>query len=264
MIVVGALYGTSATTILSGGGGLSRNVFAPTSSTSTAYCYDGICWYNYPGKSFGFASTYYVTLNPADTYSTSDQARVSWNLDNNLGGYRAGSAINLNSDSTYRKVIYRKVDPLFSIKENYAIYDLTKQGFKECYNAPYSDITSQDDFAKCNADPSKKVFVGALKTSTSSTIMVGAGGVAGNVFTATSSSNSATLRNGVYWYNVNGKSFGFAPIASIFLEDADTYDITSSQRLSWHVNEEAGGWRAGADNSLTFDNTHRKVIYVQN
>ena len=69
---------------------------------------------------------------------------------------------------------------------------------------------------------------------------------------------------GVYWYNYDGKSFGFAPTANIFLEDADTYDIGSSKRVSWHVNGEAGGWRAGEVNSLTNDNVWRKVIYVQN
>jgi hypothetical protein len=261
MIVVAALYGTSASTVKIGAGGLAKNVFAETSSTSAANCIDGACWYNYKTKSFGFAPNNYITLNPADVYYATDTTRVSWNLDNGYGGYRAGSAINLNSDSTYRKVIYVKTDPLFRILKNYPKSELTYRGYKECYNQPYSAVTTPEALAACSADGSRRVFVGAVSGS-SSTFLVGAGGIAANVFAQTTSANTATLSNGVYWYNVKGKSFGFAPNPTIFLEDADTYDITNTERLSWHVTGEIGGWRAGDVNSLTYDNTYRKVIYV--
>ena len=33
--------------------------------------------------------------------------RLSWHLDNSLGGYRAGATTSLNEDSTWRKVIYQ-------------------------------------------------------------------------------------------------------------------------------------------------------------
>lgn len=197
MVVVAALYGTSATKVKIGGGGLAGNVFAETSSTSTANYFDSVYWYNFPGKSFGFVgSTYSVYLNPADTYATSDTTRLSWNLDNEMGGYRAGTALNLNSDSTYRKVVYIKTDPMFRIMEDYYVSDLTKQGYVTCYDAPYNDITSQDDLANCNKDPSKKVFVGAKADQYSSKIAVGAGGIAGNVFAVTNSNTVAQLKNG--------------------------------------------------------------------
>lgn len=197
MVVVGALYGTSATTVKIGGGGMAKNVFAETTSTSTASFNDNVYWYNVPTKSFGFVGgTYSIFLSPADTYSTTDTTRLSWNLDNELGGYRAGSAINLNSDSTYRKVIYIKTDPMFRIVRDYYVSDLTKQGYVTCYDAPYNDVTTQEDLAKCNADPSKKVFVGAKSDSYSSKFAVGAGGVAGNVFAATTSTTAAVLKNG--------------------------------------------------------------------
>jgi hypothetical protein len=264
MVVVASLYGTSATTIRIGAGGLARNVFAKTAYTNTAYCYDGACWYNYPGKSFGFAPSYTVSLSPGDTYSAYDTQRVSWNLDNNLGGYRSGTSSNLNSDSTYRKLVYIKTDPLFRILTNYPMYELSKIGYTQCYNAPYSAITTKEALSKCTADPNKRVFVGAAASSSSTSFMVGAGGIAGNVFASTSSTSAAVLSNGVYWYNVNGKSFGFAPVTQIYLADADTYDINSAERISWHMNGQAGGWRAGSANSLTNDPTYRKIVYVQN
>ena len=260
MVVVGALYGTAATTVRIGAGGLARHVFAETSSTAAAYCYDGACWYNYPTKSFGFSPNSYVTLNPADVYSSTDTQRVSWNLDNGLGGYRAGNAINLNSDSTYQKVVYVKTDPLFRILTNYAFYDLTKLGYTQCYNAPYSAVTTKEALSKCTADPKRRVFIGASYGSSSS-FTVGAGGIAGNVFATTNSYSSAKLSDGVYWYNVDGKSFGFAPASQINLADADTYDIDSELRVSWHMNGN-GGWRAGSSNSLTNDDTFRKIVYI--
>ena len=47
-----------------------------------------------------------VNLKPADTSLSHADGRLSWHLDQTIGGYRAGSLTNLNSNSVWRKVIY--------------------------------------------------------------------------------------------------------------------------------------------------------------
>ena len=261
MVIVASIYGTSASNISVGAGGLASNVFATTGSSTAANFYDNVYWYNYRTKSFGFSDAYTVSLYPGDTYDANDEKRLSWNLENSYGGYRSGKSINLNADSTWRKVIYVKTDPLFRIVRDYAISDLTSQGFKLCYDAPFSHSTSQTSLNNCNYHPEAKVFIGAVNGD-SGKFAVAAGGVAGKVFAKTASTEAALLSNGVYWYNVDGKSFGFSPNSRIFLADADTYDINSESRLSWHVNGD-GGWRAGSANSLSDDDNWRKVIYYK-
>ena len=104
---VGAISSAYPTIISVGAFGTS-GIFTATYSTSVAY-YDsqGAYWYDYPGKSFGFADNSAVTLNTCDTASTDCVSRLCWHLDQNVGGYRAGCTLGLNSDSTWTKVIYR-------------------------------------------------------------------------------------------------------------------------------------------------------------
>lgn len=69
---------------------------------------NGVCWYMKHEMSFGFLdcnST--LSQTPADQSTTNSESRLSWNIDNGLGGYRAGRFADLGSgNSTWRKVLY--------------------------------------------------------------------------------------------------------------------------------------------------------------
>ena len=106
-VFVGA-KNSNFTTIIAVGAFGSSNIFAVTTSTTTAY-YDlgGAYWYRYPSYSFGFASSSNVTLNTCDVGSTDCASRLCWHLDINVGGYRAGCTTWLNDDPTWRKVMYK-------------------------------------------------------------------------------------------------------------------------------------------------------------
>jgi hypothetical protein len=69
---------------------------------------NGVCWYMKPETSFGFLdcnST--LSQTPADHGNTNPESRLSWNVDNGLGGYRAGRLTDLSSsNTTWRKVLY--------------------------------------------------------------------------------------------------------------------------------------------------------------
>ena len=122
VVFVGAKYAEMSHTFAIGAFG-SPNIFAVTTSTSTAY-YDpgGAYWYRYPSYSFGFASSSSVYLNSCDYGQGNNDCahRLCWHLDQGIGGYRAGCTIGLNGDPTWRKVIYKGSDapPCFPGKNN--------------------------------------------------------------------------------------------------------------------------------------------------
>ena len=80
------------------------DVLRKTSSTSSASGpYNGVYWYNYVGKSFGFSDSRSIGLYSADTNSGS--GRLSWHIDQGMGGYRIGNAKFLYNFN-YRKQLY--------------------------------------------------------------------------------------------------------------------------------------------------------------
>jgi hypothetical protein len=67
---------------------------------------NGAYWYYIPGMSFGFASEGDIYLDPVDFSDTNCENRLSWYLDGQTGGYRAGCSMNLNDNTNWRKIIY--------------------------------------------------------------------------------------------------------------------------------------------------------------
>jgi hypothetical protein len=65
----------------------------------------------------------------------------------------------------------------------------------------------------------------------------------------------------VYWYRTSGKSFGFSPSATIRQTSADNEDLNSPLRLSWLLDQNVGGYRAGTTRSLADNSLWHKVIY---
>ena len=108
-VFVGAKNSSDTTQFYIGSFGISSNVFRQTDSTNTAILDPGgAYWYNYPTLSFGFASSSSIYLNSCDLGEGSGdcESRLCWHLSAGVGGYRAGCTVSLNSDSSWRKVIY--------------------------------------------------------------------------------------------------------------------------------------------------------------
>lgn len=66
---------------------------------------NGMYWYSVPGKSNGFNIDSNVRLNSADVENANCEARLSWHLGQNVGGYRSGCTKSLNGNPTWRKII---------------------------------------------------------------------------------------------------------------------------------------------------------------
>ena len=84
-----------------------------------------------------------------------------------------------------------------------------------------------------------------------------------DVLRRTSTSSEVNQANGAYWYCCPGKSFGFSRNPRIDLKSADTEDTDGEYRLSWHLDSDSGGWRAGMKKNLVREaGTHyEKVVF---
>ena len=145
------------------------------------------------------------------------------------------------------------------------LFDLQSvESYQICLDVPYSHQTTQADLSQCIVNPFTYLLVGA-RESGSSILTVASTAQTSSIFALTTSATASSFSNGVYWYNYEGHSFGFAGSSDINLNQADTSSDDCQHRLSWHLDLGIGGYRAGCTLSLNNDNSQfRKVIYVLN
>lgn len=107
-LFVGARIILNPTVFAIGAYGAASEVQQPT-QLNTPHLSDGVYWYLTGGYSFGFADEdigEFINQAPADITSVGGRSRLSWVLDQNIGGYRAGSAVGLDNEIFFRKQIY--------------------------------------------------------------------------------------------------------------------------------------------------------------
>ena len=76
------------------------------STTTCKHVANGVAWYYSTSYSWGFADgSDSVQRSICDISGINSNKRLCWHTNGN-GGYRCGSATNLNSSSSYEKVIY--------------------------------------------------------------------------------------------------------------------------------------------------------------
>ena len=134
--------------------------------------------------------------------------------------------------------------------------DLGTRGCSVCFDSTYATPTTTSMINACSGP---YLFVGAI-SSYSSTYLVGAFGSATEVQRQTAL-NTPHLSGGVYWYFTTGESFGFLNSTDLQQNSADVGSTSPASRLSWHVDQNAGGYRAGENMELNSDTTWRKSIY---
>lgn len=126
-----------------------------------------------------------------------------------------------------------------------------------CYNTFYSGITTTAIINSCTGP---YLFVGALAKGNAS-FQLGAYGLATDVQTQTTI-NTPHLSNGAWWYFTTSQSFGFADVSFIQQQQADVADSDPNSRLSWHLDLNVGGYRAGIYLNRNSDSTvWQKQIY---
>ena len=137
-----------------------------------------------------------------------------------------------------------------------ALSDLYDHGCSPCYSVSYSSMTSTANITTC-AGP--LLFVGA-RLDSSTTFLLGAFSTAQRVAEQTAL-DVTRLSNGVYWYLHSSKSFGFSGRPDIKQAPGDIASTMGHSRLSWNLDNELGGYRAGNDTNLSGSNHWRKAIY---
>jgi hypothetical protein len=93
--------------------GLCSVVFTKTAK-NTPNLHNGAYWYYTPdveySRSMGFAPNSTIYQRNDDEFDLSNNQRVSWFLNIQLGGYRLGSLYHLNGNTRYYKVILKRDD----------------------------------------------------------------------------------------------------------------------------------------------------------
>ena len=150
--------------------------------------------------------------------------------------------------------------PTCGVQYDYKESDLIQKGYVKCYEQPYSHATSSASLAACSG--AEYVFVGAKTSKGASSFAIGAFGVTSNVFKSTNEQTKAVLdAGGAYWYRRPGWSFGFASSSTVNLNSCDYNNPDCASRMCWHLDQNAGGYRAGCTVGLNSDSTWTKVIY---
>ena len=133
-------------------------------------------------------------------------------------------------------------------------------GWTKHYEEPYNTVLSADGEELVPPSDAEWVAFGA-KDSDGKVILVAYGNPE-EVFKSTNN-NETTHHNDVYFYRCSGKSCGFAPNDNISLGNADTQDRESNERLSLHLGQSCGGWRAGSRTSLDSSQEVFKFVYYR-
>jgi len=242
-----------------------------TQSTSDANYDRNVFWYNVPGKSFGFASMPQISLQPMDILlSDSDDERLSWVLDSNEGGYRAGLSIDLEDSSDWHKVLMSgpcedvQVSPTKAPTVSDGVkydFQLVSAGWELIYDAPYSDPTTSDDLF--GHDNMGECILMGVREGGNPHLMVAAVANTADISEDTGSDTVAIESRGVYWYNRPGNAIGFSASSNI---DLRPHDVLSPRddpsRVSWHLDSGIGGWRAGTNTNLNDNEDYHKVFYT--
>eukprot|EP00731_Ephydatia_muelleri_P005025 Em0002g1201a len=161
-----------------------------------------------------------------------------------IGAFGASVNVFKNTYSTYRAYYDAASLPTCGIQYDYKESDLIQKGYVKCYEQPYSHATSSVSLATCSG--SEYVFVGAKTSKGASSFAIGAFGVTSNVFKYTFEQKKAVLdAGGAYWYRYPGWSFGFASSSTVNLNSCDYNNPDCASRMCWHLDQNAGGYRAG-------------------
>ncbi|CAF1617180.1 unnamed protein product [Adineta ricciae] len=106
-LLLGCLLIGSLTLTVAAMGNRSDVLFNCGTSTNCTRQANGVSWYYSNSYSWGFANgNDAVTRAPCDVESTNDDSRLCWHTQG-YGGFRYGATTNLNSSSSWSKVIYQ-------------------------------------------------------------------------------------------------------------------------------------------------------------
>merc|ERR1719161_1295810 len=135
--------------------------------------------------------------------------------------------------------------------------EFTSKGWRTHYDKPYSHHTTVADLLPPEGD----CILWGAKTSSGTGYFKLAGMGKRSRLLALKNWPYATTENGFYWYMKPTQSAGLAAhMSGVALNSADVANNQCERRLSWHMGQNVGGYRAGCTKSLNGDGTWRKVV----
>jgi len=153
-----------------------------------------------------------------------------------------------------KKIKAKGIKAPFGVQINYNQLTLIKAGWKTWSDFPYSHHTVLKDIQPVSGEC---VMWGSKRNSGMTTLALAAFGRRKTI-----EGKRRVFENGVNWYTEYGKSNGFTKHKSVSLNSADTQNLQSEFRLSWHLHKRGrvGGYRSGRTKGLNGDSRWRKVV----
>ncbi|CAF1404016.1 unnamed protein product [Adineta steineri] len=171
------------------------------------------------------------------------------------------SRLSCLSNCSEPEVSNSTITPSVLTLEEKIYQNLTIDGnWRVLYDQPYSHHTTTTNLLDAAKSCSNQVLVGARRNATIPQLELAAVGPV-NVLQQQTVLNTPVKYGDVYWYSMTLKSFGFSPNNKTIQSTGDSFDSSSTLRLSWHLDQREGGYRAGSTLPLNQDAIWRKVIY---
>ena len=101
-VLVSATYNDSITLAAVG----PANVLSLNTTWNQPKQFGQVFWYRTSGKSFGFSPSMTIRQTTADNEDLNSSTRLSWYLDQNMGGYRVGNIRLIQDNPLWHKVIF--------------------------------------------------------------------------------------------------------------------------------------------------------------
>jgi serine/threonine protein kinase len=246
--------------------------------------YNGIGWYFSQNESLGFtlAGTT-VERNSCDVHNKEDPYRLCWHTQNGdlEGGWRCGANTDLNSDSSWERVIYQipaalsgyipplptaapatqVVAEIFSgVKTDLNPDSLT--GWEYCWSGKYNESPDLDSI---RSDCAGGWLLLGCRPAGNTNLTVAAMSPLDEIFYDVGSGSDAQHEyNGVGWYFSQNESLGFTRAGtSVTRNSCDVNEENDPYRLCWHTEngDLEAGYRCGATTGLNGDSSWERVIY---
>jgi len=149
---------------------------------------------------------------------------------------------------------------------------MLSSGYSLVSNNPYSYWTNSaeiDDIGKRCTSSSYMCLAGG-ESGSDNLMLVGCG----NCLTLLKRTplNTPTFNSGAYWYFNEGNSIGFSDTNVIKQNSADIADCvdenankpcSNENKLSWHINQNSGGWRVGKITLLNDSTNYKKYVILK-
>ncbi len=144
---------------------------------------------------------------------------------------------------------------------NVPVATVTNGGWTECYSDLYINLMDSDEvLSDC---PGSLLMLACRPTGSDTLTLLAQGDRSDVTFDTGNNADETHTANGVAWYfSSSWLSWGFASEGDTVNKNiCDNSAQDEVDRLCWHIDFDAGGWRCGDNTSLNESTAFERIVY---